>query len=228
MTDEYTENYNLFLPKPEDSMADVVKNLTNSFNVLLPRGNPTIIAAGGALPQSGSYELGDRVFRNDAISSTTYPSSYILICKDVNWGWHWRPVQTIISPWVTLTSTIWDTADFELHPTSPLQIALDSHGYCHWRGAFRRPAAGIPQDVTISPFKEIPLGIRPNVRFMHTLAVSPVVSTTGTNGYSGGRIFMNNLGQASVRFNRTDNGVSQEVWVTGLEYNNSNEFYYFG
>lgn len=228
MTDEYTANYNFFLPKSEDSMADVVKNLTTSFNTLEPRGDPTIISAGGALPQAGSYVLGDRVFRADAVSSTTYPSSYILVCKDVNWGWHWRPVQHIISPWVTLTANIWETADFELNPTHPLQIALDSRGYCHWRGSFRRPTPGIPQLTTIEPFKEIPLGIRPNVRFMKTLAVSPVVSTTGINGYSGGRIFMNNIGGSSVRFWRTDNGTSQDVWVTGLEYNNSNDFYYSG
>lgn len=230
MADEYTSNYNFFLPKGSDSMALVEKNITDAFKAIEPRNDVTVIGNQLPLPQSGSYNVGDRVFRNDTVTGTTWPSSYILICKDANWGWHWRPVQQILSPWVTVPATAIDlTTDWELHPTIKFEIALDSRGWCHWRGAIRRKTAGIPVGTTFNIFKNIPLGIRPNVKFMHTIALSPITgSALGKAGNIGGRLYMQNDGYSSFRFFNSANGVSQNIWLDGLHYNNSDSWYYSG
>lgn len=229
MADEFTPNYGFFLPKDADSMADPRKNITDTFEKISTRADPTVITAGGALPQSGDYSLGDRVFRNDVAEGVnTWPSSYILVCKDSNFGWHWRPIQQMISPWVSLTSSIWATSDFEIHPTYGLAIALDSRGFCHWRGAIRKPTSNIAEGTIFNAFKNIPTGIRPNTSFNTTLAVSPIVSGTGQGGYVGGRLFMKEDGTSSFKFFNTNNATSQVIWITGLRYNNSAGFYYSG
>lgn len=228
---DFTSNYNLFMPAGADSMADVVTNLTENFQIIEPRNDITVIAALGALPQAGDYEVGDRVFRDDVAGgpNLTWPSNYILVCKDTNWGWHWRPIQQILSPWVTVPSTAINDANFELHPTVPLQIALDSRGFCHWRGAIRRTTAGIPAATSFTVFKTIPDGIRPNVPFMHTIGLSPITgSSTGKAGNVGGRIFMNNTGGSSIRTFNSNNGVSQNIWFDGMNYNNSAHWYFSG
>jgi hypothetical protein len=223
-----TSNYGFFMPDDADSMADVKKNVTDNFKKIESRNDITVVASEGALPQSGTYNIGDRVFRNDPVTSTTWPSNYLLICKDTNWGWHWRPIQHIISPWVNVPATALNDANFEIHPTYPLQIALDSRGFCHWRGAIRRTTAGIPAATSFTVFKSIPLGIRPNVRFMHTTPISPIQSGTGTAGYVGGRVYMQEDGTSSIRCYNTANGVSQSIWFTGLKYNNSDHWYFNG
>lgn len=228
MADEFTPNYGFFLPKDTDSMADVEKNITTTFEKLSTRADPTVIPAGNPLPQVGDYEIGDRVFRQDLDDGITYPSSYLLVCKDNNWGWHWRPIQTILSPWVSLSSSIWATSDFEIHPTYGLQIAINNRGFCHWRGAIRKPTPNIPEDTLFESFKNIPVGLQPNTSILHTLAVSPIVGGSGKSGYVGGRFFIRDDGYNTMKFFNTNNVSSQTVWFTNLRYNNSAGFYFSG
>lgn len=227
MADEYTPNYNFFVPEGSDSMADIEKNMTTSLETLESRAAITVIAAGAALPQVGSYVIGDRVFRNDAQSgSGVWPSNYILVCKDANWGWHWRPIQQVLSPWVDVPATAIEHVSFELHPTIKFQIALDSKGYCHWRGCIRTKTPGMVANSTFVVFKNIPVGIRPNVELMHTVALSPVQSAAGKAGNVGARINLINDGSSSFRFFNSNNGVSQNIWLDNLSYNNSDSYYY--
>lgn len=231
MADEFTSNYNFFLPKGSDLMSDVKKNITDNFKIIEPRNDITVIAAEGVLPQAGDYEIGDRVFRDDVLGgpNITWPSTYLLVCKDANWGWHWRPIQQIMSPWVTIPATAINDANFEMHPTSPLQMALDSRGFCHWRGSVRRTTPGIPNATSFNVFKTVPEGIRSNTTFMHTIALSPITgSATGKPGNISGRFFMNSSGVSSIRTFNTNNGVSQNIWFDGLNYNNSAHWYFSG
>lgn len=225
-----TDNYGLYLPTDQDEMSAVEQNITNSLDILEPRADPTVIAAGGALPQTGNYNVGDRVFRNDIRDlsvARTYPSTYILVCKDANWGWHWRPVQQNLSPWVTVPAgCISDTTNYEIHPTYPLAIAMNSQGFCHWRGALRKKTVNIPEATNINVLKVVPEGIRPHLRLVHTIPVSPVVSGTGEGGYVGGRFYMNELGENNFRFINTNNATSQTFWLTGLKYQPSKGFFY--
>jgi hypothetical protein len=224
-----TTNYRFFMPDPSDSMADVKKNITDNFKIIEPRNDVTVIAAGGALPQAGSYNIGDRVFRADAAVSPTWPSIYILVCKDANWGWHWRPVQQILSPWVSVPSTVINNSDYEIHPSRPFQIALDSRGWCYWRGNLRKITAGIPTGTQVNFLKTVPEGIRPNTTFKSTLAVTPYTgSSTGQAGNISGRLSMTETGTISGVFFNTNNGVSQNIWLDNVSYNNSAGFYYSG
>lgn len=225
-----TSNYGFFLPTGPGSMSDVKKNVTDSFKIIEPRNNITALAAGVALPQTGNYQIGDRVFREDlpvSSSAGKYPSNYILIVKDVNWGWHWRPIQHVISPWVDVPAGAIELAGWSIHPTSKLQIALDSKGMCHWRGTIRNGTGGLPSTTTQIILKELPDGLKPNANFMYTLAITPPTgSAAGIAGYVGGRMFMKNDGTTSFRFFNANNFVSRDVWFDGLSYDNSSGYYY--
>lgn len=228
---ELTSNYGLFKPSPRDNMSDVKKFLTDNFKRIQKIPEPTIIPAGQPLPQTGDYEVGDRVFRADPVSSTSYPSSYILVCKDSLWGWHWRPIQTTISPWVTLSGEVLDDSlerPFIQHPTSPIQIALDSKGQCHWRGAIRSSQPGITENVTMVVFRNIPEGIRSNTNHMHTLAVTPLTAnnSAGMAAFVGARYYMDNTGYGSIRCWGTFNGIASDLWFTGMRYNNASSYFY--
>jgi hypothetical protein len=219
-----TSNYGFFMPDESDSMADVEVNITDNFEIIASKGEPTVIAAGAALPQVGDYELFDMVFRDDARTDTTWPSLYILVCKDENWGWHWRPIQQITSPWVNVPATAIQDANFQLGTTAPVQIALDSRGWCHWRGRISRTSVGIPSATSFSVFKTLPLGLRPCFEAMYTTALSPIQSAAGKAGNTGGRFFMNEDGTSSVRcFNST---ATQHIWFDGLHYNTAYHWYY--
>jgi hypothetical protein len=220
-------NYDFFYPTGSDLMSNVETNLTDNWEKIENRNDITVIAAGAALPQSGSYNVGDRVFRNDAAAGNTWPSNYLLISKDTDWGWHWRPIQQIISPWVTVPSTAIADASFQQHPTAPLQVALDSRGFCMWRGAIRKTAAGITANQSFTILKPLPTGIRPNNNITHTVALTPVVSGTGKPGNVSGRIGVNTDGTSSFRFANSNNGTTQDIWLDGLLYNNSTG-YFFG
>src|SRR4051812_16675808 len=102
-----TPNYGFEIPESDDSMAAINTYINPVFSKLVNRNDPTVVAAGQPLPQSGNYSLYDRVFRADAPNLTTapnysWPSNYLLTVKDPDWGWHWRPIQTTRSPWVPI------------------------------------------------------------------------------------------------------------------------------
>lgn len=224
MADEFTPNYGLFLPKSSDSMADIRKNLTNSFEKLSTRAEPTIIANGGSLPQVGNYEIGDRVIRQKTIADPfDHDSSFILVCKDVNWGWHWRPVQQIVSPWITIPASAIANVNWSLNATYPPAIALDSKGFVHWRGAITFNAS-IANMTSFFPFKTVPVGLRSNSEFFHTVPVDPINSGTGLTGYKGGRIKMSPDGTMQFVFFNTSGTTVRNAWLTGLGYWSSYQF----
>jgi hypothetical protein len=224
MADEFTPNYGLFKPVPTDSMADVKKNLTDSFEKLVTRADPTVIANGGALPQVGDYEIGDRVIRMKAVAdSFDHTSSFILVCKDATWGWHWRPVQNILSPWIVLPAGVIDNVNWSLNATYPPAIALDSRGFVHWRGAITFNAS-IANMTSFFPFKTLPVGLRPNSDFYHTVPVDPINSGTGLTGYKGGRVKMEPDGTCRYMFFNTSGTTVRNAWLTGLEYWSSYTF----
>lgn len=224
MADEFTPNYGLFKPKPSDSMADVEKNLTETFEKLSTRADPTVIANGGALPQVGDYEIGDRVIRMKTVANPfDHTSSFLLVCKDANWGWHWRPIQQILSPWVTLPASAISDGNWSLNATYPPAIALDSRGYVHWRGAITYNAS-INNMTSFFPFKNVPVGLRPNTEFLHVLPVDPVNSGVGLTGYKGGRMRMEPDGDTQFLFFNTAATTVRNAWLTGLNYWSSYQF----
>lgn len=223
-------NYNFFYPTESDAMSDVKKNLTDNLNIIAPRVDITVIAAGADLPQTGSYSVGDRVFRNDpkVDANGTAPSNYLLISKDADYGWSWRPIQQVISPWITLpSSVISDTANWQMHPNAPLQMTLDSRGTCLFRGSLRKITAGIIANTTWTILKPLPVALRPNHDIMHSIGVTPIQSAAGKAGFVGGRVAITQAtGAWSFRFANTNNGISQDIWLDGLRYHNSTGYFY--
>jgi len=121
-----TPNYGLVRPEPIDPMNVPDVQINPNWDALAGVPAPN---SGTTLPQSGSYNLGDRFYKSDT------QSIYVLICKDVNWGWYWRPVHDAISPWFTVPTTCLQIAGWTLNPvvTNPFAIALDARGRCYWR-----------------------------------------------------------------------------------------------
>lgn len=226
MVDEFTDNYGFFIPKPADSMADVRKNITNTFETIAPVAEPTIISAGNPLPQVGDYNIGDIVFRDDPDVLSDYPSSYILTSQDSDWGWYWRPIQKAIAPWFALSVDNISNADFDYSTSPGLRISQDYFGNCHWRGCitYVPGAGGIPIG-KMDVFKLIPEGIRPNIDIKFTCGVSPVASAS-LNKYMGAVIDIRSDGTSFIRTFGTDNGVAKVIWFDGLVYNNAREHYY--
>jgi hypothetical protein len=211
-----TSNYGFPLAGGSDPMSDVKTYVTDSFKKLESINNLTVIAAGQPLPQSGNYKLGDRVFRNDVAGGNTWPSNYILVVQDAVWGWHWRPIQQIVSPWVDVPAAVINDATFAMN-TFKWQIAFDSRGFCHWRGSIKSVAVGItPGDYNI--LKNIPVGLRPAVRIVHGLALSPVSGgTSGLTSNVSARMRMFTDGSSSFRFYNSASTV-QNIWLDGFSY----------
>lgn len=220
-----TPNYGLKLSAGSDLMSDVKSNITDNFKIIAPRNDITVIPAGNPLPQSGNYNIGDRVFRDDPIGGggNTWPSNYILVVKDANWGWHWRPVQQILSPWINIPATA--IADSGYIPYLA-QIAMDNRGFVYWRGCIRSNTPGLPANTSIAVFKQLPVGLRPNVAAMYTVGVSPITGgATGKAGNISGRLFLSTIGTSSFRWFNTNNGVSQNIWVSSVMYNASDTWF---
>lgn len=171
--DTFTDNYGF--TKPDDT------SLMRSFETYM-NGNWTAIEGvvappniTGALPQSGSYNLYDRVYRTDD------QSIYILIVKDVDWGWHWRPVHAAISPWIQIRDfDIYENAAWDNPVPSNLQVAYDNKGHIHWRGFLQR-SSPIPHNVTEQLFKDLPKGMYPS-RTISYMA-DPVTAAVTASGF---------------------------------------------
>lgn len=191
-----TPNYGFNRPDPSDDMSQFEIWLNQNWTKIEDVPAPP---SGSTLPQSGNYKLGDRFFLD------TTKSIYILACRDANWGWHWRPIQDAISPWLTIPSTCLTSSfsDWSLNlvPTNPFAIALDNRGKCYWRGVIGPTPPGIiARNVTYEIFKPLPIGIRPRDRGTFMLGHEPLsVGTDGTqlNSYQGARIFIYNNSSSS-------------------------------
>jgi hypothetical protein len=191
MADNPTPNYGLH--RPDDPTSDMMSN----FEVWLNQNWVKLegVAApdsGTTLPQAGSYNIGDRFYKSDT------QSIYLLAAKDANWGWHWRPIQDAISPWLTIPTTClvspFDTTwTLNPTPTNPMAIAMDNRGRCYWRGIIGTVSGNIPRNASQSIFKPLPVGIRPRTRGAYMLGHENLaVSAVGTqlDSWQGARIFI--------------------------------------
>lgn len=224
MADELTRNYGILCPKPTDSMAQgvppLVQNLRDAFERIEAAANPNVVTT---LPQSGTYNIGDRVYYSPT------QSSFILLSKDPAWGWIWRPVQAAISPWRAVPVSAFsgvDAAGYGPHATRPLQIALDNRGNCHWRGAISKSTVGLPNNNSITIFANLPNGLRHHTNGMYTLAIDPATpqTDTGITGYKGGRLYVDVTGYTSFRFHYASS--AQHIYFDGIEYPCSLLHYY--
>lgn len=184
-------------PGNNDSMADYETWLNGNWDKIANAVSPPF---GTTLPQSGSYDVGDRFYKTDT------QSIYILTAKDANWGWHWRPIHDAISPWFTVPTTCMAISGWSLNPVAakPFQIALDNRGKCYWRGIVGPSSGTIVRNTSHGVFLPLPIGIRPRERGAFMLGHETLsVSTDGTNlaSYQGARIFIfdNDSSNHSVR-----------------------------
>ncbi|HEY9261877.1 hypothetical protein [Chitinophaga sp.] len=221
-----TRNYNLYLPVAADPMADVKKNITDNLKILEPVADIPIIAPNTALPQTGNYNIGDRVFRDTGGDANQWPSVYILVVKDADWGWHWRPVQTTMSPWIAMSNAVIQplAADFTITATTPLSIALDNRGRVWWRGSIGKATSGIPVgDFNI--LNTIPEGLRPTSDQKRLAATSPVTGgTSGIAAYCGAIMSIQATGATSFRTWGTS-VTSKQIWFQGLRYQTGRSYY---
>jgi hypothetical protein len=215
MADSPTPNYGLARPEETDLMRDFETWLNPNWTKIEDAVSPP---SGTTLPQNGIYNVGDRFYKSDT------KSIYILVCKDANWGWHWRPVQDAISPWLTVPATCLDISGWTLNPVAsdPFAIALDNRGKCYWRGIIGTSSGNIARNVSHQLFKPLPIGIRPRERGTFMLGHEGLsVGTDGTNlnSYQGARIFIHdtNTDTSSIR---TFGGTADfnRVYLTGINY----------
>lgn len=187
-----TPNYGFIRPTDgrngttDDPMSAFETQINASWDKITDAASPP---SGTTLPQSGTYNIGDRFYKSDT------KSIYLLVCKDANWGWHWRPIQDAISPWLTVPTTCMDISGWTLNPIAnrPFQIAYDNRGKCYWRGVIGTSTGDISRNVSHAVFKPLPDGLRPRERGAYMLGHEPIsVGTDGTNlnAYQGARIFI--------------------------------------
>lgn len=187
-----TPNYGLIRPTDgrngttDDPMNDFEPQINDNWDILAGIAAPN---SGAALPQVGSYDVGDRFYKTDT------KSIYILVCKDALWGWYWRPVQDAISPWFVVPNTAMSIVGWTLNPVAanPFSIALDNRGKCYWRGVIGPTAGNISRGVSHAVFPCPPIGIRPRLRGVYmlgheTLAVNNTATSLGS--YQGARIYI--------------------------------------
>lgn len=183
-----TPNYKLNKPDPTsgDLMSDFDTWLNSNWTTLEGVAAPD---SGTTLPTFGSYNLGDRFYKTDT------RSIYILICKDANWGWYWRPIHDAISPWVTVPNTAMNIAGWGLNVVAgnPMQIALDNRGKVYWRGIIGPTSGTFARNTSHQVFKTIPNGISPRESGSYmvghdTLAVN--TTATSLQSYQGVRVFL--------------------------------------
>ncbi|MFE1915018.1 poly-gamma-glutamate hydrolase family protein [Streptomyces anandii] len=211
-----TSNYNLNLATDNDSMADYETWINYNWEPLRKAASPQF--QGTTLPQSGPFNIGDRFYKTDT------KSIYILVCKDPNWGWFWRPIQDAISPWITPPDSCMNVSDWTLSPVAgkPFQIAYDNRGKCYWRGIIGPSSGGIVRNTVINVFKPLPDGLRPRQRGVYLLGYEPInVGTDGTNltCYEGARIYLSDNANTTPTV-RTFGGTADptRVHLTGVNY----------
>lgn len=194
-----TPNYGLV--RPTDGRNGTTDDAMNAFDVQINPNWDKLVDipapnSGAALPTAGAYNLGDRFYL------TTTQSIYILVCKDANWGWYWRPVQDAISPWFTVPNTAMAIAGWTLNPVAahPMKIALDNRGKCYWRGIIGIAAGTFARNSSIGVFYPMPIGIRPRQQGAYMLGHETLaVNTTATSlqSYQGARIFIDHDGTSN-------------------------------
>lgn len=179
-----TPNYQMNIALPTDSMATFEIWFNQNWDKITDVPAPP---SGAVLPQAGTFNVGDRFYL------TTTQSIYVLVCKDVDWGWHWRPIQDGISPWLTIPSSVLQLGGWTVNPVvaDPFQVALDHRGHVYWRGVIGTTPGNIARFTSFNPFKQIPFGIRPREDSVYMLGHEPVaVAGTTTQAVQGARLFI--------------------------------------
>jgi hypothetical protein len=209
-----TTNYGINKPLETDSMADF-EPINTGWDKLADAISPP---SGTTLPQSGTYNVGDRFYKSDT------SSVYILLAKDANWGWHWRPVQDAISPWLAVPATCLNLGTWTINPVAanPLAIAFDNRGKCYWRGVIGISSGTIPRNVSHAVFKPLPVGLTPRQQGVYMCGHETIaVGTAGTslNSWQGARIFIPENGTSNPSI-RCYGGTAEfnRVYVTGVNY----------
>lgn len=225
MAAELTPNY--ALNKVGDPSVDQMKDfdiwLNANWDKILDAPAPP---SGTVLPTSGSYNVGDRFYKTDT------KSIYLLVTKDANWGWYWRPIHDPISPWYTVPNSAMIFGGWSLNivPAAPMQIALDNRGRCFWRGIIAPSSGTFARATSIGLFACPPVGIRPRQRgvFMlghETLAVNS--TPTSLQSYQGARIFIPDDGISNTTV-RGFGGTADfnKIHLTGIQYAVGTGLYY--
>lgn len=191
MPDVPTTNYGLIKPDPASAMSNTTLYLNNNWDKITALPGSTVIT--GALPQTGAFNIGSRVFR------TNDNSSYILVSKDAFWGWFWRPIQAAISPWFPVPATAIILAPWSatIEAGNPFAIALDNKGNCHWRGALGVTSGNIPNNALTNVLAQVPVGIRPRENAIYQLGFFDFGAAAGD--IMEYRIFISSGGVTSVR-----------------------------
>lgn len=217
-------NYGLVRPEDTDPMWDFEPQINDNWTKLADVPSPP---SGTTLPQTGSYDIGDRFYKSDT------QSIYILVVKDVSWGWHWRPVQDAISPWLTMPSSVLIAGgSWSLNPVAanPFAIAFDNRGKCHWRGVIGVTSGTFARNTSIAVFGPPPLGLRPRQRGTYMLGHATLaVNTTATSlqSYQGARILISEDPTANVTA-RGFGGTADfnQIHLAGISYSTGNALWY--
>ena len=215
-----TPNYGFNKPAQNDLMREFETWINANWDKMTNMVSAPIIATAD-LPQTGSYVIGSRVYHQAT------KSIYILVAKDVDWGWHWRPIQAGISPWVNVPANAIALSPWvvNLDPTKPFQIALGNGAYgLFMRGVIGVTSGQITQNTNYSVFKPLPLALSPrsNTEFMvgHE-ALS--VDGFGYNAWQGARIKIGKLPSNVLRV-RAEGGkdvpspVCDRVYMDRVQY----------
>lgn len=212
---DQTPNYRLSLATPSDSMADFETWLNANWERLRKASAPY---SGTTLPQSGPWNIGDRFFKTDT------NSIYILVTKSSDWGWHWRPIQDAISPWINVPTTALNTAGWVLNgtPTNPVAIAFDNRGKCYWRGVLGVATGTFARHSSIAVFKTLPMGLLPRQTGTYMLGHEPLavgVDGTNLNAYQGARFLISSFASTNPTV-RAFGGTADisKVYLTGVNY----------
>ncbi|GHF92039.1 hypothetical protein [Streptomyces griseosporeus] len=215
MPEPPTSNYGLAKPEPTDSMSAVDTWFNPNWDKIVDIPAPP---SGTTLPSSGSYNIGDRFYKSDT------QSIYLLVVKDANWGWHWRPIHDGISPWKVVPTTCLNDGTWSLNPTgsNPFAIAYDNKGKVFWRGVIGPTSGNFARNTSLPVLKPLPQGLLPRQKAVFMLGHEPIsVGTDGTNtnSYQGARIYIpeNTTENPTVRgfggtadFNR--------IYLGGIQY----------
>jgi hypothetical protein len=184
MPDTPTPNYQMNIALTTDPMNQFETWFNQNWDKITDVPAPP---SGAALPQVGAFDIGDRFYL------TTTQSIYVLVVKDADWGWHWRPIQDGISPWVPIPSAVINTAGWTVNPVvaDPFAIALDHRGHVYWRGVIGTDPGNIARFTNHNPLKIVPFGIRPREDSSYMLGHEPL-STVGTTtqSYQGARMYI--------------------------------------
>lgn len=218
--------YQLNVPAPEDTMADPVPQIDNTWNKMNSAMNPTIITGDGSgnvvLPTTG-YKIGDRVYAEDP-GFNSVNSSFICITDDIPpWGNWWLPVQDQSTPWRNIPAAAFDP-QFEPEPGNPVQISITNRSRLYMRGQIRMVAnVQIPNDQDQILFN-MPNGMRPASGGSYVGSIDPTVFNTAGGTYDQYRAAVFSIGADGTTFIRA-HGATTAGAITRRAYMNQVKFW---